>query len=406
MRDCEKLLHRKVEDYRWLPTTGPISMRHYDDTIAEMKDRSQNIPGILAMYDLGPIRYPGLSDIDLLFVVDDEFNNYANLRALSRAAFEQQYYDVLLHDPYFIRNCDLQNLFHFAPIFQIRSIWGTKDFPHSLVNSDLLDLTLFLMDIIAESYPREFIKFLLLPSIDERDLVGRLKGLTYCFKLLAMCAEVRQGSFEAYTASIDEMRSAFFSTTENKRQRILLRLTKEAVTLSHQLAVVTSRALADSWELRVEGLLELFCNSTPTFYVDKIPESPRFGTLRLGRLEVYTMAPVAFGWLVREYAGELGPFSDRLRSNMSDNLRSKSVSSQLAQATRMRARFRNSHIDWLNSSRMGFYGFLQSFYPLCKGLPLNWLKYNADRVVGHAREMMLQHRMEKELSALTRSTVG
>lgn len=398
LQTCHALLARGPRDYRWERAAGPIPMAHYQEAIDRLAARARTVPGVIGVYDLGPIRYPGLSDVDLLFVVEDGFHDFASLRPLLRAAQPSELHDVLLHDPYFIRRGELAQFLHFAPIFQLRALWTAEGLPAGITLEDPIDAALFLADIVAESYPREFIQFLLAPALEERTLVSRLKGLAYCFDLWGRLASRREPAFDAYTAEITELRENFFKIPVDQRSARLLALTQRAVALAHELALKTSALLAERWGLRVEGRLDLFCAYDPAIYSDAAAAAePRYGSLRLRRTEVYALAPAVFGWLVRQYAMGEGPFSARLRSRLRDRLAAVAPPPrEFVEAVRRRAALRNHHTAWVDASGLGLSSFLTFGYRVRRRLAgPRALKEAAGRLSDRLREVLLRREMGK-----------
>ena len=395
MRSVEELFARRAEDYAWARVGGAISLAHYEEALRELEARSSALPGVIGMYDLGSIRFPGLSDIDVVFVVEDGFRGFEALRGLMREAQPPRFHDVLLHDPYFIRRADLAGFLRFAPIFQYRAIRVGAGLPQGGVVEDPQDMTLFLMDIVAESYPREFIQALAAPAIDERMLVSRLKGLAYCFDLLRRIGGGGEAPFERFAEAITELRTDFFTIEERERARRLLELTKDAVTLAQRLALKASDHLAAALGLRAKGRLDLFCAGAPAIYSETAAGEPRFGEVHLRRSEIFAVAPAAYGWLVREYSRGAGPFSRRLRGRMCDRLLVLgSPPEAFVQAVRRRGALRDAHTAWADASGIGVSTFLTFGYRVrrrLQGKP--GLKEMAGRLTDRAREELMRRRM-------------
>jgi hypothetical protein len=393
----EELFARRVEEYSWLRVSDKLPMAHYADALRELEARSRELEGVLGMYDLGPISFPGLSDIDVVFVVEDGFRDFGALRRLMREAQPVRFHDVLLHDPYFIRRADLDGFLGFAPIFQYRAIWARAGLPAGGVVEDPADMTLFLMDIIAESYPREFIQLLAGPAIDERMLVSRLKGLAYCFDLLRRIGGGGEDAFERFAGSITTLRADFFELEAPERARRLLGLAKTAVTLSQRLALKASDHLAATVGLRVGGRLDLFCAGAPAIYSETAGNEPRFDLVHLRRSEVFAVAPAVYGWLACEYARGAGPFSRRLRGRMRDRLRVAGAPPEaFIQAVQRRGALRDAHTAWADASGIGLSTFLTFGYRVRRRLRgKQGLKELAGRLADRAREELMRRRMGK-----------
>lgn len=394
LQDCTELLRRGPRDYAWT-AAAPIPAETYAAADALLVERSRAVPGVVGYYRFGAVRYPGLSDLDALVVVEDGFKDYARLAPLLAENLPPTLQKVVLHNPYFIRRAELAHFFEFAPFFQYEAAWAGPGMPLAARNENPTDLWLFLMDIIAESYPREFIQFLLAPAIDERVLISRLKGLAYCFELLERLGGPREEMFANYSAAITELRENYFRIGAGERPARVLQLAQQALTLAHQLALKAGGHLERHWGLRVQGRLDLFCAGNPAIYWDQVGEQARFGTVRLRRTEVYAAAPAAFGWLVRQYALEEGTFSGRLRGRMSDRLtKVDAPPAAVVQAIRHRAALRNHHTAWADASGLGLSGFLTFGTRMRRTRGgLRAIKELAGRLTDWGRERMLRRKM-------------
>ncbi|HOE95808.1 MAG TPA: hypothetical protein PK847_04410 [Candidatus Sumerlaeota bacterium] len=400
MIDCELLLRRDARDYRWTPVAGPIAPAHYDAAIADLSARGRSIPGVVALYDFGPIRYPGLSDIDLLFVVRDDFAAFDALRALLHASVAPRYHNVLLHNPYFVRARELPLYFKFAPFFELNRRWGTgdADLPARLSNDDPLDLTLFLLDIVIDAYPWEFVRYLTLERIDERELMSRVKGLSYCFALLDRIGARQAEGFRARAAALSEaiagLRERYFDLAPVERQARLLTLTQRAVGLSQELIGVLAEHLRAAWGLRLAGDLILSCTRVAALYRGAAPAEPRVGAVRLRRTDYYVQQPVELGYVVWEYMQRAGPVTNRFRRRSIDRLRvEQAPAPAIREAIGQRADLRNDHQAWLDRMALGHPGFMTFGYRTRQRGGGGAARRIAGRVLDAAREALLRRRL-------------
>lgn len=398
MSSITPILQRTLADYAWIPVAGPIPLAEYESAEQLIAERARTVSGVLGVYRFGPVRFPGLSDLDALVVVENDFADFESLRPLLREALPPATHRVVLHDPYFVRRAELDALFQFTPIFRYEAIWAAPGLPTAGQNSAAADLWLFLLDIIAESYPREFIQFLLARDVDERLLIGRVKGLAYCFELLARLTGRRDEAFEQFAAEVESLRSNFFSLPTGERSARSLTLAQRAIPIAHRLALEAASAASATWGLKVQGRLDLWCAGNPAIYTDHCPADPSFGSVHLRRTEVFTPSPAIFGWLVREYARATGPFSERLAARLTDHLRvAAPPPGEIQSAIRRRAELRNAHTAWADRSGLGISGFLTFGFRMRRrqNIP-RALKEATGRLIDRARESLLRRRMSVE----------
>jgi len=395
LRSCEPLMLKRAEQFHWHYCAGPIPPGHYDEAIQWVAERARAIEGALALYDLGPIRHPGLSDVDLLLVLDDHFRDADRLRRLLYREFPARFKNVLLHDLYFIRRQELAFCFKWAPIRELNARWREDELPGRMLNEDPTDLALFLLDIITDAYPWEFIQYLERPELDEREVIGRLKGLGYCVDLLRRVGGRPSEESRAFAEDIERLRERLFELSHADRAEWILRLTQQAVAVSYQLALEADRAVRERWDLKLKGRLVLHSTRVAALYADPAPDGARYGRVRLRRTDYYTRLPAVYGYLVRKYASQAGPVSRRLGHCMVDGLGLvQPPPPSVVKAMESRAYLRNAHQEWLNELGLGLVGFMTFGYrPLPRRGEPPWAKEIAGSLLGRVRERMLRRRL-------------
>ena len=393
---CEALLRRRAADYQWVQCQGSISREHYQNAIDWFLERTRGIEGVLGLYDLGSIRYPGLSDIDMLVVLYDGFLEFDRLRILLYESIPGRFKDVFLHDPYLIRASDVGVFFEFTPCMELNAHWrANEDLPERARSENQTDLCLYLLDIITDAYPWEFIQFLDRPVLVERELIGRLKGLGYCSDLMRRIGVPIRGEFETYSAEVQVLREYMFQQNPAARCEQLLALTQQAIGVSHRLALDAAQAVGNLWGMRIEGRMLLYCTRVASLFADPVPPEPRFGRVRLRRTDYTAQLPAAYGFMMRQYMAERGPVTDRLRRCCEDRLHvAQAPAPGVIEAMRRRARLRNSHQVWLTAMGLGLPGFMTFGYrtTLRRGDP-RWLRELGGRLLDRTREVMLHRHL-------------
>jgi hypothetical protein len=98
------------------------TIQTYDTARERYIARAQTVPGVLALYEFGNIGCPGLSDLDLLVVLDDAMQGIPE--ALTADAQPDAVRSVLVHDPLFVSRSSAALLGAVFPIFSLTHLWG------------------------------------------------------------------------------------------------------------------------------------------------------------------------------------------------------------------------------------------------------------------------------------------
>jgi predicted nucleotidyltransferase len=110
----------------------PLTSEAYADARTAMLARCNRDLGVRAVYQFGAIECPGLSDLDLLVVLDDAVSGVPE--PLRLASVDPQTAYVLDHDPLFVGEAAAPLLAAVFPLFGARQVWG--DVLHLPVSED------------------------------------------------------------------------------------------------------------------------------------------------------------------------------------------------------------------------------------------------------------------------------
>jgi len=116
----------------------PIPRSDYEDEIAKYLDQIKSVQGMLSVMTMGSIKAPGLSDIDVICVVDDDFPSHQ----ASRLSVKNLRGDLFLHGPVVIPVSLLEKLQYIIYASNLKTIWGEEthqrvDLPDIEVMQDL-----------------------------------------------------------------------------------------------------------------------------------------------------------------------------------------------------------------------------------------------------------------------------
>jgi hypothetical protein len=107
---------------RFINLPKPLSKSIYQESIAKAVKYLASLQGLTAIYQLGGINHPGISDIDLLLVIDDsrriDFDPSRELSKISRYLFT--------HAPSAISRSQFKESAKYAVWYQPRLLWGSS----------------------------------------------------------------------------------------------------------------------------------------------------------------------------------------------------------------------------------------------------------------------------------------
>jgi hypothetical protein len=98
----------------------PISLEKYEFEKKEFLNRCSS--EVIAVYEFGNIGSPGLSDMDFLVVLSDEYYGIPSLLTIQE--FDKQSAEIISHNPLFISVSNIEKLGLLTPLFHCKQIFG------------------------------------------------------------------------------------------------------------------------------------------------------------------------------------------------------------------------------------------------------------------------------------------
>jgi hypothetical protein len=103
----------------------PLSPGDYDRALSEYVGRVSRTPGLLAVFQFGEASHPGISDLDMLIVVEDDISG-SSLRGLVAATRADSVSAYLFpHEPMVIPRSIAAHAGYIHTLFNLRQAWGT-----------------------------------------------------------------------------------------------------------------------------------------------------------------------------------------------------------------------------------------------------------------------------------------
>ncbi|WP_229111396.1 hypothetical protein [Halapricum desulfuricans] len=247
----------------------------YEEARETFLERIADVPGVVSVYESGTggISRPGISDIDLIVVVEDEVDDPAALREGIEAAKTDEYY--FFHGPEVLTRSAFPEYYNVLPM--------PKDLQHHYgesldyqKNQDRFNYLVYLVDSVMTTYPMEFLELLLFPGpsvdhhrlnivlsdafdllvpgpiaeqfavdLDTRFAVHRMNSLRNDMMLFSEITERETPTLDAFDASITDLRERWFELDRPDRETLLVERLQDAVTACFAFVEHLNAHLAD-----------------------------------------------------------------------------------------------------------------------------------------------------------------
>jgi len=209
-----------INNINWENVPKKFEDKDYDNTKNEVSKKLAELGKNFSIYEQGNISSPGISDIDLILVLNEKSDNsnLNNLKKTWQQLSEQSKY-LCYHLPFFIPKNMLSQIQKLWPVSNLKPIFGeydkelqikkTPDWkPHLLTTID---------SIIFNNFLYDFISFIKNGKIDIRLTLSRAHSLCYSIKILNE-NKISSKGFDEFISKVDEIRKNWFSMkTQNQK---------------------------------------------------------------------------------------------------------------------------------------------------------------------------------------------
>jgi len=207
----------------------------YDEVRRKMTDYFMSHPSVVAVYQFGGVSSPGISDIDLLLLVDPHSERLSELTSLGEWPLSEAHRKVFLHPPAIVPLHLVGASNHVFWYHSIRHLAGLQT--RVPVVSDLPDDEKFcvLCEVVIHYYPHEFVQCLLARTLDVRVTLCRLHGLFHAESIAKQCG-LKWRVPPELRRSVMALRSNLWQIPENNVKSTLRQCLARAVLSSLDLA--------------------------------------------------------------------------------------------------------------------------------------------------------------------------
>jgi predicted nucleotidyltransferase len=177
-----KLVRKIFERYHFVDVPKPIERKTYLEAIEDIKDCLAKQRGVISIYQIGSIAHPGISDIDLFIILEDDF--YVDIHL--GKSFRKKYESLITHSFLGISKSHFIKYKKYLLWHNFRHLWGESLISNERIadNSDLDRLRIqAALEYLIENYI-DFVVHKETGVIKLRPVLQHLKAIKYDLEYL------------------------------------------------------------------------------------------------------------------------------------------------------------------------------------------------------------------------------
>ena len=204
-----------------------FSLETYEQAASLYSNWLAQDPDVVAVYQLGEVEAPGLSDLDFVVVLQ------SSLRKAKEAHFRSDFLPtdlryLIMHDPIMLSRSLFDRIYELIPIFRLLHRSGEKMSPPTPTGESLsLIYHQILNDLAIISLADEYSDLHQAKIINLRNTICRLNALNYPMRMLASLGRPIPQALD-YEAKVKNFRKHFFNMKEEEIRKILGMLLRHA----------------------------------------------------------------------------------------------------------------------------------------------------------------------------------
>lgn len=231
----------ELDGWRFSDLPEPVGLDLYRRAREEFCEYFARVEGVHAIYRYGSVTYPGLSDLDFMVVLNDDYRHRPGVEYSNPPLTTEAKYAVH-HQQYFIprRLFALHNLL--IPIFEIEHVWGAPCGEPVTGEEELHLASLFLAcEDVVTVFPQFLLSCLTSRQVRARYGQAQLKLITKISGLAETLLNRELPGAAEFTRNVRELREHWFSRSSEENCRLLRRGIEDAT----QFIATVAKALAE-----------------------------------------------------------------------------------------------------------------------------------------------------------------
>ncbi|RKX91672.1 MAG: hypothetical protein DRP84_11250 [Spirochaetes bacterium] len=206
--------------------------------------RKIDLDNIKSIYQVGDVSVPGISDIDLFIVFNDNSKDFLYRYSIKNLSAVSQY--IFSHEPWFMDEKTFYNLFYWFPYFNLNKIYGetlTVNVKQELSKEIYI---IILTQYIITKVPADFLIYSFLQKkFYERTMLCMINSLCHSLTLGRIIFDDIPPHWEIFIAEYNDFRHNWFQDNPIEREGKLKDYTIEGIQLSLELIKKLSEHIND-----------------------------------------------------------------------------------------------------------------------------------------------------------------
>jgi hypothetical protein len=370
----------------------PIPLSAYERALDRFVHRVSQVPGVLAIYQIGSISCPGISDIDLIVVVDPSQGPFGTKTSVQ---VEDEGEAVLFfHQPIHVDPALMSQIYHLFYVSDLRRVWGEAiDIVEPTHDEEQVLNAVKLVEVLIFDISRTFVSLLVAPVYDVRAGLLRINALYHTLHLWSDGGEQLRKEWQEYIDAVMGLRRAWFELGVERHGQ-LWNLLKQGHKVSLELAVQVAQCIREAWHLTTadDSAYALYSDRFyPTVFTPWWSHQEEARAARSSwESKIFICLPLELGILLKCYSEGNGLISRHVWRRFWD-CASYALDSFPADVIATRARLINHHSELIMAGRLqgSLYfwnglGYRYRFSWLerakgCARAPLTWLEESINR---------------------------
>lgn len=220
----------KKDDVSFYAHPVKYELKDYERVLDKIRNKAKKTREILSVYTFGHVSVPGISDIDLIFVL----KKGSKLPGFLKKNYIDRDSNYMVFHPFFIITENImKNMRYIYPNSNFVRIYGKEIGIINPSKDELKKIKTYLTtDVILRHFPVDYLYILLSKSLNVRMILVRLNALGHSFKIFNDISGIKKQSWNNFSKRVDNIRKKWFSLDENSREEKIFDLLKEAVCIS------------------------------------------------------------------------------------------------------------------------------------------------------------------------------
>jgi len=233
----EKLIDSHIssslKEYTFSDFPIPIERSRYDEcrefVIKEMAALSE----VKAIYSMGNVSAPGISDLDFLIVVSSSFKQLEALQSIFQNLPNDFQYIAFCHYPYVAFEETISHSLEILPLSNMKLVYG-KDYELDRLEVSNGTHLSVLAELVLLFYPNLFLDTLLLKNIKVRKCIQQLNSMSFPIEFARKNGYNTPG-FQIYLDKLKSLKSNCFIWSTEEVNLVVIQLMKFAIIQSYSL---------------------------------------------------------------------------------------------------------------------------------------------------------------------------